>query len=116
MKQCFRDCAPAPAIPHYAPSHVPVGPAPSYSGITTGANVLNIFSFLFILCAVLAVAASAWAVYASGALRGGFSIGVVIAIGPGILAAIGLVAIALLIRLVAAVSLAIRDIARNSYR
>ena len=103
----------APPISYAAP-HAPAG-APHYNAIVAGAKVLQIFSLLFFLGALLAAVGPVLLMFLPGA---GASLGpaMIVPVVSGVFSAVVLVAGGLLIRLVAAVSLAIRDIAQNSYR
>jgi len=88
--------------------------APAYSAIVTGATVLRIFSLFFFLGALLSLVIPVITMLASRSMQA-IGLETVLLFLPALLTAAGLVASGLLIRLVAAVSLAIRDIAQNSY-
>jgi hypothetical protein len=89
--------------------------APTYSAIVTGATVLRIFSLVFFLGALLSLVIPVFTMLASRSMQA-IGLETVLLLLPALLTAAGLVASGLLIRLVAAVFLAIRDIAQNSYK
>jgi hypothetical protein len=88
---------------------------PEYRSIVAGAQVLNILSLLFLLGAALTMLFGIYVVCDASSTR---SIGLAapVILVPAIISSLAQLAVGLLIRLLAAVSLAIRDIAQNSFR